>query len=137
MELFPVNEEKSRAAAEDVFKEYRLQRGLMSAPVNPRITSSWGDGQPTGSGSPRPYAQQLMERKQHAEAYCKWCDRCIDSLPKRSHQQLLRARYCDGPESIHPDTTAIGVLDWPSATYFRRKNEALLAAAFYLGVETA
>lgn len=136
MELLPINEKKSREAAEKILEEYRTQHGFANAPINPRLTSAWGDGTATSTVVRQQYPQARLERQQAGKRFCEWCDRCINSLPKQAHRDLLRARYCDGPESEHPDQTAIDTIEVSAATYSRRKADALLAAAFYFGVET-
>ncbi|WP_040536985.1 transcriptional regulator [Schleiferilactobacillus shenzhenensis] len=135
MSLLPINEEESRVAADEQLSRYREERGIMTMPINPRITSSWGDGMSPSTAERDPYPIERMERIRHAKGFIRYVDRCIHALPKRSHQRLLRARYCDGPESDHPDATAMQVLDISSSSYFRLKSEALLAVSFYLGVE--
>lgn len=135
MSLLPINEEESRIAADKQLSRYREERGVMNMPINPRITSVWGDGLSPSTAEHDPYPIQRMERIRHAKAFVKYVDRCIHALPKQSHQRLLRARYCDGPETDHPDLTAMEALEISSSTYFRIRSDALLAVSFYLGVE--
>ncbi len=44
MELLPIDEKKSRAAAEEVLEQYREKRAIVRMPAMPKLTSSWGDG---------------------------------------------------------------------------------------------
>lgn len=132
--LLPIDEGKSRREAEKVLDRYREVRGMLNMPINPRITSSWRDGLPASTTEHDPYPLARVQQQRWAKNYLKYCDRCIRSLPKISHQRLLRARYCDGPESDHPDLTAMTNLGIASSTYFNRKADALLAVAFYLDV---
>lgn len=134
MELLSISDDKDRAAVEGILNKYRSERGFMRAPINPKITSAWGDGTAASTADRPSYAQERLERQSSAQKFCEWCDRCIAAMPKQSHQRLLRIRYCDGPETETPDGTTMAILDISAATYTRRKRNALLAAAWYFGV---
>ncbi|OAU15211.1 ArpU family phage packaging/lysis transcriptional regulator [Lacticaseibacillus rhamnosus] len=134
MELLSISDEKDREAVENILNKYRAERGFIKAPVNPKITSAWGDGTSASTVQRPLYAQRRLERQESARKFCEWCDSCIASMPKQSHQRLLRVRYCDGPETDTPDGDAMNILDISAATYTRRKKNALLAAAWYFGV---
>lgn len=41
MELLPIDEKKSRAAAEEVLEQYREKRAIVRMPAMPKLTSSW------------------------------------------------------------------------------------------------
>jgi hypothetical protein len=134
VELLPINEKKSRIAAEIILNQYRLKRSVANMPVAPIVTSGWGDGTPASTASRQYYAQQREEEMERAQRFCDWCDRCIESLPRARHQKLLRVRYCEGIEQEQADTAAMGELDVSSSTYFKLKYEALLAISYFLGV---
>lgn len=134
MSLLPIDEEKSRRRADEELDKYRDARGMANMPVNPRITSAWRGGMPASTAEHDPYPMQYMQEIKWAKHFLRDVDRAIHALPKRSHQRLLRARYCDGAESDHPDLSAMTELGIASSTYFQRKRDALLAIAFYLHV---
>ncbi|WP_056976162.1 ArpU family phage packaging/lysis transcriptional regulator [Lacticaseibacillus sharpeae] len=135
MELLPIDEKKSRAAAEEVLEQYREKRAIVRMPAMPKLTSSWGDGTANSTAPRSPYAQQLLEDRERARGFCSWVEASIDHLPRELHQRLLLARYVDGSETQHPDLTAMDVLDISSSHYFRIKAQALLAVSYYLGLQ--
>lgn len=134
MSLLPIDEEKSRRRAEEELSKYRDARGMANMPVNPKVTSSWRGGIAASTAEHDPYPLQYMQEVKWAKGFLHYVDKAIHALPKRSHQRLLRARYCDGPESDHPDLSAMTELGIASSTYFQRKRDALLAISFYLHV---
>lgn len=132
MELLPIDEEKTHEAAEKILSKYRQKRGFANMPVNPAITSAWSDGTAASTAEKEFYAQQFVEQREAGKSYIEFVDRAIESLPRQTHRDLLRARFCDGAESDHPDFTAMDRLDISSSKYFRVKAQALLAVAHYL-----
>ena len=138
MELLPkIDEKRTRANAELILDSYREQRGFATMPVNPKITSSWGDGTAASTAPKEEYSMQWLRvkaRKQSAQSFIDFCDSAIRAVPKADLQALLKIRYCNGFETKHPDQTAIDVLDISNASYFTLKHTALIAVAHYLDV---
>lgn len=132
MELLPIDEAKTKLQAEETLMKYREQRGFANMPVSPKITSAWGDGTAASTNERDPYALERLQRQERAQSFVRFIDWAISALPKRSHQQLLKVRYCDDAESDHPDMTAMMRLEISSSTYTDRKAKALLAVAHYL-----
>lgn len=132
MELLPIDEAKTKLSAEQFLMQYREKAYFAKMPVNPKITSHWGDGSSPSTAERDPYAVERLVRQEKSSKFVSYIDRAIAALPKQSHQQLLRVRYCQGLETEHPDMTAMDALDISSSTYTERKGKALLAIAHYL-----
>lgn len=132
MELLPINEAETKLQAEQILLQYREQRGFANMPINPKVTSAWGDGTAASTVERDPYALERLERQEKGNKFISYVDRAVAALPKQTHQELLRARYCEGLETEHPDMTAMDKLDISSSAYTERKNKALLAIAYYL-----
>ncbi|KRK40814.1 hypothetical protein [Loigolactobacillus bifermentans] len=139
-ELFPINETETKAKAQEILSKYRTERGYAHMPINPRVTSSWSTE--TASTVERdPYALERVQRKESGQEYTDYIDQAIEALPLQEHQWILKARYCDGSDSRHPDMDAIERLNGLNpmnysispAKYFVIRDEALVAIAYYLG----
>ncbi len=124
--MIVIDEVETRAAAEKILSDYRTARGIARMPVNQKITSAWSDGLPASTANNDPYAQRYIEQKESAQQYVDWIDGAIAAIPKQIFQELLRARYCEGLESNHPDMDAIDRLDISASKYFDDKRTALL-----------
>lgn len=143
MELLgKLDEEATKENAKEKLSKYRKYKSYINAPINPKITASFGDG---GSSSTAPipkYAEQRMIKAEEGRAYCAWIDWAINSCRKHKYRELLKIVYCEGYEEDHGYYLDTLVQRLPnkyysmsSSTYFSWHEAALLDVAERLGCQ--
>lgn len=138
--LSKLDEEATKENAKEKLSKYRKHKSYINAPINPKITASFGDG---GSSSTAPipkYAEQRMIKAEEGRAYCAWIDWAINSCRKHKYRELLKIVYCEGYEEDHVrymDILAqrLEQYDFSSSTYFEWHKRALLDVAERLGCQ--
>lgn len=135
MELLkPLDKEATVKAAQELLSDYRRQKSYANAPVNPRVTASYGNIGSAGTAPKPQYAEEYAMRVEHGEKFCKWVDWAINSCRKYKSRELLKIVYCEGYEEDHGrymDILAqrLGRYDFSSSTYFEWHKRALLDVA--------
>lgn len=140
--LSKLDEEATKENAKEKLSKYRKYKSYINAPINPKITASFGDG---GSSSTAPipkYAEQRMIKAEEGRAYCAWIDWAINSCRKHKYRELLKIVYCEGYEEDHGYYLDKLVQRLPnkyygmsSSTYFSWHEAALLDVAERLGCQ--
>ncbi|MCS8573398.1 hypothetical protein [Pediococcus pentosaceus] len=140
--LSKLDEEATKENAKEKLSKYRKYKSYINAPINPKITASFGDG---GSSSTAPipkYAEQRMIKAEEGRAYCAWIDWAINSCRKHKYRELLKIVYCEGYEEDHGYYLDTLVQRLPnkcygmsSSTYFSWHGAALLDVAERLGCQ--
>lgn len=140
--LSKLDEEATKENAKEKLSKYRKYKSYINAPINPKITASFGDG---GSSSTAPipkYAEQRMIKAEEGRAYCAWIDWAINSCRKHKYRELLKIVYCEGYEEDHGyylDTLVQRLSNkyygMSSSTYFSWHEAALLDVAERLGCQ--
>lgn len=102
MVLFPeLDKEQTKQNARNILSKYRKYKAYINAPINPRVTSSFGDGM-SGTTAPRlEYAEQRVLNAEKGETFCRWIDWAIENCRKYQYKELLKIVFCEGYEEGH------------------------------------
>jgi len=102
MALFPeLDKEQTKKNTRKILSRYRKLKAYINAPINPRITSSFGDGT-SASTIPIPeYAEQMLMNAEKGKTFCCWVDWAIENCRKYQYKELLKIVFCEGYEENH------------------------------------
>lgn len=137
MALLPeLDKEQTKYNARKILSKYRKYKAYINAPVNPKVTASFGDGAPSATSPVPEYVEQRMINAEKGKVFCKWVDWAINSCRKYHYRELLKIVYCEGYEEDHGyymDTLMQRLpnryYNMSSTTYFNWHEAALLDVA--------
>lgn len=137
MALLPeLDKEQTKHNVRKILSKYRKYKAYINAPINPKITSSFGDGASSSTALVPEYAEQRMIDAEKGEAFCKWVDWAINSCRKYQYRELLKVVYCEGYEEDHGYYMTVLTQRLPdkyynisATTYFNWHGMALLDVA--------
>ncbi|MCV3325577.1 hypothetical protein NUU18_04180 [Pediococcus pentosaceus] len=135
-----LDEKVTKEKNKQILSKYRQYQAYINAPVNPRVTANWGNGQPRGTAPTSEYAEQRLIKAEEGKAYCAWIDWAINGCHSNKYRELLKIVYCEGCENGHAYNLDMLVQRLPnkyygisSTTYFNWLSLALLDVAERLG----